>query len=175
MPRLRTVSRLAAALAGFAFMLGAQEPRISPPATAQVTLSDKTVSIAYSRPSIRGRKIMGGLVPYGEVWRTGANEATTLKTAVDLTIGGVSVPAGAYTLYSLPSESGWKLIINKQTGQWGTEYDKSQDLARVDMTRSTLAKPVEMFTMAFDKTGPASADLVLTWELTKLTVAVKAK
>ncbi len=175
MPRLRTVSRLAAGFAAITFLLSAQEPRISPPATAQVTLNDKTVSIAYSRPSIRGRKIMGGLVPYGEVWRTGANEATALKTATDLTIGGVSVPAGAYTLYSLPSESGWKLIINKQTGQWGTEYDKSQDLARVDMTRTTLSKPVEMFTMAFDKTGPSSADLVLTWELTKLTVAVKAK
>ncbi len=79
MPRFKMIARLAAGLAGFAFLLTAQEPRTSPPATVQVALNDKTVSIAYSRPSIRGRKIMGGLVPYGEVWRTGANEATTLK------------------------------------------------------------------------------------------------
>lgn len=91
----------------------------SPPGTADVTLKGKQISITYHRPLIRGRKIMGGLVPYGEVWRTGANEATTLKTAADLNIGGANVPAGTYTLYSLPSEGVWKLIINRH---WAVGY-----------------------------------------------------
>jgi hypothetical protein len=171
----RKIASLAAALLGLSFLVSAQEPRISPPATATVTLNGKEVSIAYSRPSIRGRKIIGGLVPYGEVWRTGANEATTLKTDVNLLMGGVKVPAGTYTLYSLPTESGWKLIVNKQTGQWGTEYDASKDLARIDLVKSTLSAPVETFTIAFDKKSAASAELVLTWEFTKLTLPVKAQ
>ena len=96
----------------------AQQSPASPPATASVTFADgKTVTINYSRPSMRGRTIFGGLVPYGQVWRTGANAATSLKTDVDLTIGGANVPAGSYTLYSIPNENGWKLIINKETGQ----------------------------------------------------------
>ena len=88
---------------------------------------------------MRGRKIFGGLVPYDQVWRTGANAATSLKTDVDLTIGGANVPAGSYTLYTLPGMNSWKLIINKQTGQWGTEYSEGQDLARVDMKVSQNA------------------------------------
>src|SRR5208282_5955457 len=93
----------------------------SPPGEAALKFDDgKAVSIQYSRPSMRGRKIFGGLVPYNEVWRTGANAATSLKTDVALNIAGASVPAGSYTLYTLPSASGWKLIIDKQTGQWGT-------------------------------------------------------
>ena len=88
----------------------------SPPGEASVTFADgKKVTIKYSRPSMRGRKIYGGLVPYEKVWRTGANAATSLSTDVDLDIGGASVPKGNYTLYSLPSQNGWKLIINKQT------------------------------------------------------------
>src|SRR5689334_13753896 len=105
-----------------------QGPAASPPGTAEVSLAGKTVTIKYGRPSMRGRKIMGGLVPYGQVWRTGANEATTLVTPVTLLIGGTTIPAGEYTLWTLPSEGTWKLIVNKQTGQWGTEYDEHQDL-----------------------------------------------
>src|SRR5271167_4969425 len=94
----------------------AQQPPASPPGTASVTFADgKTLTIAYSRPSMRGRQIFGGLVPYGQVWRTGANAATSFKTDVDLNIGGANVPAGSYTLYTLPGASNWKLIINKQT------------------------------------------------------------
>jgi hypothetical protein len=153
----------------------AQEKLASPPGKAEVTLKGQQVTIAYSRPSMRGRKIMGGLVPYGHWWRTGANDATSLTTGVDLDIGGANVPAGKYTLYTLPSEGTWKLIINKQTGQWGTEYDQSQDLARVDMQKSKLSEPVEEFTISFDKKGADSADLVLEWETTRVSVAVKAK
>jgi hypothetical protein len=151
----------------------AQETKISPAAKAEVELKGKSVTIDYSRPYMRGRKIMGGLVPYGRVWRTGADDATSLKTAVDLEIGGVKVPAGSYTIYTLPSETTWKLIINKQTGQWGTEYDETQDLARIDLVKSALASPLEQFTIEFVKKGPDSADLILEWETTKLSVPVR--
>lgn len=149
--------------------------RPSPPGTAEVTLKGKKITIDYSRPSMKGRKIMGELVPYGQVWRTGANEATTLTTEVDLNIGGANVPAGKYTIYTLPSENAWKLIINKQTGQWGTVYNQDQDLARVDMQKSQTQQPVEQFTISFDKKGDNSADLVLEWENTRLSVPVKAQ
>jgi hypothetical protein len=149
--------------------------RPSPPGTAEVVLKGKKVTIDYSRPSMKGRKIVGELVPYGKVWRTGANEATTLTTEADLNIGGTDVPAGKYTLYTLPSEGTWKLIINKQTGQWGTVYDESQDLARVDLKKSSLKEPVEQFTISFRTKNNTSADLVLQWETTELSVAVTAK
>jgi hypothetical protein len=164
----------AAALVLFAGLAGAQQ-LASPPGTAEVTLKGKQVVINYGRPSLRGRKIMGGLVPYGKVWRTGANEATALTTAVNLSIGGTDVPAGKYTLYSLPSEGNWKLIINKQTGQWGTEYEEGQDLARVDMKKSSLPQSVEQFTIKWDKKGNDSADLVFEWETTRVSVPVQAR
>jgi hypothetical protein len=113
------------------------------------------------------------LVPYGHWWRTGADDATSLKTPVDLEIGGVKVPAGNYTLYSLPSETDWKLIINKQTGQWGTEYDEKQDLARVSLKKMALSSPIEEFTIEFVKKGPKIAELILEWENTKLSVPVR--
>ena len=149
--------------------------RPSPPGTAEVTLKGKKITIDYSRPSMRGRKIMGGLVPYGEVWRTGANEATTLKTEVALDIAGAKVPAGTYTLWTLPSEGTWKLIINKQTGQWGTEYHQDRDLVRVDMQKSHIQHPVEKFTMSFDKKSDNTANLVMDWENTRVSVAIKAE
>jgi hypothetical protein len=149
--------------------------RPSPPAKAEVTLKGKTITIDYSRPFAKGRKIVGGVVPFNQVWRTGANEATSFVTPIDLTIGDAKVPAGKYTLYSLPSENGWKLIINKQTGQWGTEYDEKQDLARVAMQTSKTAQPVEQFTISFDKKGDDSAALVMQWENTSASVAVKAQ
>ena len=114
---------IAVLIAIFAIGLAAQEQaKPSPPGTATFTFADgKTVTVDYSRPSMRGRKIFGGLVPYGQVWRTGANSATSLKTTANLTIGGASVPAGNYTLYTLPGEKAWKLIINKETGHTSQE------------------------------------------------------
>ena len=149
--------------------------RPSPPATAEVTLQNKKITIDYSRPSLKGRKVGQELAPYGKVWRTGANEATALNTEIDLTIGGAKVPAGKYTLYTLPSEGTWKLIINKQTGQWGTKYDENQDLARVDMKKTALPQSVEQFTISFDKKNETTADLNLDWENTRVSVEVKAK
>ncbi len=148
--------------------------RPSPPGTTECTIKGKKVTISYSRPSMRNRKIMGELVPYGKVWRTGANEATTLTTEAGLDIGGAKVPAGTYTLYTLPSADTWKLIVNKQTGQWGTEYHQDQDLARVDMKKTDIVVPVEQFTISLDQDGNDSADLILEWEKTRLTVLVKA-
>jgi hypothetical protein len=154
----------------------AQQKPASPPGEASVKFDDgKTVTIQYSRPSMRGRKIFGGLVPYDQVWRTGANAATTLKTDVDLVIGDANVPAGSYTVYSLPGMSAWKLIINKQTGQWGTEYNQGQDLARVDMKVSQAPSGMETFTISLDKTSPTSAMLKLDWENTIASVEVKEK
>ena len=149
--------------------------RPSPPGTAEVTLNGKKITIEYSRPFMKGRKIMGDVVPYGKVWRTGANEATALTTEADLSIGGANVPAGKYTLYTLPSEGAWKLIINKQTGQWGTVYKEDQDLARVDMEKSKLSEPVEQFTISFKQKNADAAALVLQWETTQLSVPVKVK
>jgi hypothetical protein len=150
------------------------QQRPSPPGTAEITLKGKKIIVAYSRPSMRGRKIVGGLVPFGQVWRTGANEATSLVTETDLTIGGVAVPKGSYTLYSLPTEGGWKLIINKQTGQWGTEYNQAQDLARVDMKVEKLGSPVEQFTINLKPAG-AGAVLSLEWETTRASVNIATK
>ncbi len=147
---------------------------LSPPGQATLTFTDgKTVTIDYSRPSMRNRKIFGGLVPYDRVWRTGANAATTLKTDVDLNVGGTRVPAGAYTLYTLPGANSWQLIINRQTGQWGTKYDQSQDLARVPMKVTQRPSGLELFTISFDKTGDDSAVLKIEWENTIASVDVK--
>jgi ABC-type molybdate transport system substrate-binding protein len=164
-----------AAVVAAASMCFAQENRPSPPATADVTLAGKQITIKYSRPSMRGRKIMGEVVPYGQVWRTGANEATTLITPLSLKIGTADVPAGQYTIWTLPSSGTWKLIINKQTGQWGTEYDENQDLVRVDMQKTSFSQPVEQFLISWKKQGDKKADLILEWEKTRLSIPVEAK
>lgn len=147
--------------------------RPSPPATTECTIKGKKVTVSYSKPSLRGRKL-DTLTPNGKVWRTGANEATTLTTAIDLDIGGAKVPAGTYTLYTVPSEGVWKLIINKQTGQWGTVYNQDQDLARVDMKYEEIVVPVETFAISLDQDTNDSADLVLEWGKTREKVIIKA-
>jgi hypothetical protein len=179
------VPKLSLAVTFLAFALtvlpltDAQQPqdkskRPSPPATTECTIKGKKVKISYSRPSAKGRKVMGELVPYDKVWRTGANEATTLTTEIDLNIGGAKVPAGTYTLFTLPSADAWKLIINKQTGQWGLEYHEDKDLARVPMAKTEIVVPVEQFTISLDQDNNDSADLVMEWEKTRLTVLIKA-
>jgi hypothetical protein len=149
----------------------AQEKKkpLSPPAKAEATLNGKKVAIDYSAPSKRDRVIMGELVPYGKVWRTGANAATTLTTAGDLMIGSIHVPKGTYTLFTIPGEKEWTLIVNKQTGQWGTDYDAAQDLGRTKMTVTPLKDPVETFNIGVDKKA-----LTMTWENTRASVPVTA-
>jgi len=148
--------------------------RPSPPASAQCKFADgKTITVDYSSPRGKGRKIIGGVVPFDKEWRTGANEATTFDTTADLTIGGTAVPAGKYTLYTLPGEKSWKLIINKQTGQWGTEYDKQQDLLRATMNVSTVPA-TENFTISFHEMGKG-CHLYLDWETTRAAVEISEK
>lgn len=159
-----------------ATLLAQQKPVLSPPGEASVKFDDgKTVTIKYSRPSMRGRKIYGELVPYGKVWRTGANSATIFTTDTALDIGGTSVPAGEYTLYTLPGAKSWELIVNKQTGQWGTKYDQGQDLARIPMKVSQLPSGLETFTISLDKMGAKAATLKLDWELTSASVNITEK
>ena len=172
--RSKTCVMAAAMVASVTAGAAAQQPRPSPVATAKATLDGATIQIDYSRPSMRGRKIMGALVPYGQVWRTGANEATTLTTDKAITIGGLAVPAGKYTVYTLPGESEWKLIVNKQTGQWGTEYDQKQDLGRVALTKKATSAPVEQFTISIDKAATGGT-LKLEWENTELTAPITVK
>jgi hypothetical protein len=135
-----------------------------------LSLDTNVVSVNYGRPSMRGRKIMGELVPWNKVWRTGANQATHFRTSFDMVLGGVPVPRGTYTFWTLPSPSGWKIILNKQTGQWGTVYDERQDLARFDATVSTAEAPVDTFTIRLVPTGKTSGQLRLAWERTLVTV-----
>jgi hypothetical protein len=150
--------------------------RPSPPATATFDLGGgKSVTINYSSPRTKGRKIYGDLVPFGQVWRTGANESTTFVTTADLNVGGTTVPAGSYTIFTIPDKDKWQLVISKKTGEWGTDYPgASNDLARVDMKVSTLPSPVENFTIAFEKAG-MGANLNIDWETTRASVMISKK
>jgi Protein of unknown function (DUF2911) len=154
----------------------AQGNKPSPPANADCQLSNgKSVKIAYSSPRMKGRKIFGGLVPYGQVWRAGANESTTFVTDTDITVGGTAVPAGSYTIFAVPNADKWQLVISKKTGEWGTAYPgPSNDLARIDMKVSPLSSPMENFTISFDK-GASGCTLSMSWENTKASVDVSAK
>jgi hypothetical protein len=148
--------------------------QLSPRDSLAATVGNAHVTVNYGRPSKRGRKIFGGVVPYDQVWRTGANAATAFTTDAPLQIGGTTVPAGSYTLFTLPSRSGWKLIINKQTGQWGTEYHSDQDLARVNLSARALAEPVEQFTIGVEPSGSGGV-LKMTWDDTELSVPITPK
>jgi hypothetical protein len=150
--------------------------RPSPPATTSCSLAGgKTITVDYSSPRVKGRKIFGGLVPYGQVWRAGANEATTFVTTADLKVGGKDVPAGSYTIFTVPEQDKWTLVISKKTGEWGTAYPgPSEDLVRIDMKSSKTSGLVENFAIAFDKTG-SGCTLRMEWESTRATVDVSAK
>lgn len=147
----------------------------SPPANAEVSLSGNDVKIAYHAPSMRGRKIMGELVPYDKVWRTGANEATTLITKTNLKIGTLTVPAGTYTLFTLPSSNTWQLIISKDTGEWGLAYKEADDLGRTPMKSNTLSSPQEKMSISFENTSGNRTELHVKWEKTDEYVDVTAE
>jgi hypothetical protein len=150
------------------------EPLPSPAATANVTVAGGTIDIKYNTPKMRGRKIMGELVPYDKVWRTGANPATTVITSVPLKFGDVLVPAGTHTLYTLPSAGTWQLILNKQTGQWGTVYQQSMDLGRTPMKAKPMTAPQEVMSISFENTTSKSTELHVRWETTDEYVTVTA-
>lgn len=135
----------------------------SPGATANATVDGADIEIAYSQPAMRGREIWGGLVPNGEVWRTGANAATHFTTSRDLMFGEHMLAAGTYTLWSLYQDGAYSLIVNAQTNQWGTAYDAAQDLFSVPMTSRTLNAPQERFTISIEDTD-GGGNLLLTWD-----------
>ena len=158
----------------FAQMGGGSRP--SPAASATCDLGGgKTVKTNYSSPRTKGRKIYGDLVPFGEVWRTGANEATTFTPSADVVVGGKTVAAGNYTIFTVPTADKWTLIINKKTGEWGIPYKyESDELARVDMKVSKLASPVENFTISYEKSG-SGCTMHIDWETTRASVDISAK
>lgn len=150
-----------------------QPPNALSPATdTSVTLGGSKVTVEYSAPSARGRKVEGGLVPYGRVWRAGADSATTLITDADIKVGDLSVPKGTYTMYVAAEDGNWQLIINKQTGQWGTEYNKDQDLGRTSLKLRKADTPIEKFAIDLKSTGANSATLSLSWGNTVASVPV---
>ena len=146
----------------------------SPPASASAVIDGDHITIEYYAPSAHGRKIMGALVPYDEVWCTGANWATKITTENDLDINGMKVPKGSYTIWTLPNERQWMLIINKQTGQFHLDYDERQDFGRVKMNLKTLDKPVETFKIELESAGAGSKKgmLSLLWENTDAWVPI---
>jgi hypothetical protein len=155
------------------------DPPASPPAKASCQFSDgKTVAIDYSSPRVRGRKIFGGLVPYGEVWILGANKATWLVTTANLTADGVEIPAGSYSLFALPNPDSWTLIINKTSRDaiGGMSYypGKDSDLARLPLTISKLPAKQEAFTISFVP-GGSSCAMRFDWDLTRASITISEK
>jgi hypothetical protein len=171
---LSAILAVSFATAAFAQMGGKSKP--SPAASASCDLGGgKTIKTDYSSPRMKGRKIFGDLVPFGEVWRTGANEATTFVTSGDVTVGGKAVTAGSYTIFTVPTADKWTLIVNKKTGEWGIPYKyESDELARVDMKVSKLPSSLENFTISYDKSG-SGCTMNLAWETTKASVDISAK
>jgi DUF2911 family protein len=169
--------------------LMAQQKRVSPHDTISAVIDGSRITIVYGRPytkdpkSGENRKIWGGLVPYGKIWRTGSDEATLLITQKPIAFGDTTIPAGAFTLWTLPNEDGTaKLVINKQIGQWGASrgdfkeiYDESLDVARIDLKKDALDKPVDQFTMAIEKNPSGGGLLKLMWESTQFSVPFTVK
>lgn len=146
----------------------------SPPATVEASGGGATFEVRYSRPAMRGRQIWGGLVPYGEVWRTGANAATHFTTDRDVTIGDLEVPAGTYTLWSTYTAEGGILIVNSQTQIWGTAYDAAHDLGRTALSHEELAEPVQRFTISI-ASEDAGGVLSLEWDTSRYTVPIRVR
>jgi len=176
---IATISFLGLGLALFAVAGYAQQDKSKRPSpSAQATFDlggGQSVTVDYSSPRAKGRKIYGDVVPLGKVWRTGANEATTFVTTADITVGSSAVPPGSYTIFTIPDKDKWTLIISKKTGEWGTDYPgPSSDLARVDMKVSSLPTPVENFTISFDKSATGGT-MNIDWESTRASVAIGKK
>ncbi len=163
----RTVLLLSATL--FCDLIAQQPIQVPRDSTAAI-IAGKRISISYGRPSLHGRKIMGDYVQFNKVWRTGAGQATQLNTDADLELGGMEIPKGSYSLYTYPTESQWKLIINKQFGQWGTVYNPQQDLARIVLDKRTMASTIEKLTFGLERGTNGSGILKIEWERTSLSV-----
>jgi Protein of unknown function (DUF2911) len=145
----------------------------SPPASVATTIAGKRISIEYYAPSMHGRKIMGGLVPFGGVWCTGANWATKITTEGNLEMGGLKLPAGSYSIWTIPNQNEWTLIINKQTGQFHLNYDSSRDFGRTKMNLKMLPAPVETFKIELRSDAGNEGTLALLWERTEASIPFK--
>lgn len=153
---------------------GNAEPRLSPNATVGQTIGISMIEVGYSRPSVKGRALFGdgGLVPYGEVWRTGANEAATFKASADLLINGERLPAGTYSMLTIPSESDWVIVFNKVAEQWGSfNYDEAEDALRVTVP-SVEAPMQEQFQIRFDGVSDTSGTMILHWGTVGVPVSI---
>jgi len=152
-------------------------PRLSPKDTAKITLNDLNLVVEYNRPSKRERDIFGALVPFDKVWRTGANEATTFKTNRDLSINGMLLKKGKYTLWTVPMEDSWKVMFNSKQYDWGVNekmepmWDPNYDTVELEVKREELPTTVEKFTIAFDNTTGA-LKLTMAWDTTKIEVPI---
>jgi hypothetical protein len=177
----RSLLILSVSLLAVSPAIAQEKQRVSPHETITATIDGSDVTIVYGRPyskdpkSGAARKIWGELVPFGKVWRAGADEATLMTTKEAYDIGGTTVPAGTYSLFMLPSENGAKLVINKQTGQWGTKYDEAQDLVRIDMKKEAADKAVDQFTIKIESNSAGGGTLKFSWENAQYSVALKKK
>jgi len=150
-------------------------PALSPTAKISQDFSTSSIDISYSRPSMRGRRIFGDVVAYGEVWRTGANAATKVKFGEDVTVGGQDVKAGEYALYTIPGEGSWEVILNKGTGNWGSAgYDKSADVARFRVKSKGTERTVQSFTIQISNITLSTCRIELAWENTMISIPVDA-
>jgi hypothetical protein len=160
--------------AGFAIasltMTAAGQRYTSPPASAEVNVAGKQVSVSYYAPSMHGRKIMGRLVPFGKVWCPGANVATGLTTEGTLQIGDLKIPKGTWSIWAIPGEKEWTLIVNKQSGQHHLDYDPAEDFGRTKMNVRSLASPVETLKVDLAANGGNKGTLALIWETTEASI-----
>ena len=156
------------------------EGRKSPLDSLTFTVAEKQVKVCYGRPSSRGRVMLGGsAVPYGKLWRTGANEPTIFYTPIPLNVAGVAVKPGVYSLYTVPGPAEWEVIVNRATSQWGEESNytaevKAQEIGRAKVKTEAATKPVETFTIRVEPAASKSASLILEWEKTRVKVPVQA-
>jgi hypothetical protein len=166
-----------AVLASAGARLQAQQVQFPPASPASKLVEHvglTTIEIDYSRPGVKGRKVFGGLVPYGQVWRTGANAATKVTFSTEVLFGGEVVPAGTYGLFTVPGEKQWTVILNKGSEQWGSyNYSEGADVARVTGKVAPLTDPVETFTITVQDIGSQTANLVLAWEKTMVKVEME--
>lgn len=157
-------------------LMTANTKKASPEETVTFDQDPKHIEVYYNRPSKKGREIFGGLVPYGAVWRTGANEATTFTTKTELIVAGKMLPAGTYTLWTIPERDKWTVIFNSKEYSWGLNFDGSSirepgaDVLKVEVPTQTTASPVEIFTISFDQSIPA---MEMAWDMTKVSVSIK--
>ncbi len=149
-------------------------PKASPPATVKERVGLTDVEVVYARPGVKGRRIFGGLVPYGEVWRTGANSATKISFGTDVAFGGAEVPAGSYALFTIPGADEWTVILNKVDGQWGSyAYDEKNDLVRIKVKPVALPEAVETMTIGLSDVSDDAATLNITWDRTRVPITLQ--